>query len=441
VNVGRVDADFDGDGFSDVASGAWASDAERGRVHLYFGSDTGVADAPDLTVSGEPGARLGYSVAFAGDVNADGFADLLVGAPAHPDGARAYLFHGGPRASLGAALAAGDAAETLRAPTAGTSFGFEVAGAGDVDGDGRSDFLVGAYADGGAATPEATAWLYRAAGTAPHPLAIAGAAVDDAADADGGPGTYLALGALGDVDGDALGDVVVASPTWSAGRGRVEVHLGRDLADGTRGAALVLEGGEAGEGLGRSAAGGGDFTGDGYDDLIVGSEVGHATVYAGGPAMDATADVSLAAPSGPSDPQGFGRAVAAIGDFQGDGAEDVAVGAPNAVRSGRTDEGWVLLYFGGAAADGDVDRGILGLRADSRFGFALASPGDVDGDGLDDVVIGAPGDHTASGSVGDGRVHLLLGRDGPIPGPNQSLVAPGGDGSGGRFGFSVGAGR
>ena len=452
VNVGRFDGDFNGDGFADVLAGAWRSADNRGRAYLLYGfdddaavTDADLAAASPITFVGDSDAtsKLGYSVTFAGDVNADGFADVLVGAPEHTDGARAYIFHGRADLAPGTTVEAAQAEQIISAPEPDVSFGFEVAGAGDVDANGQADVLIGAFAND-ASAPRALAHLYLA-GAAASPattIEMPAAAQSSVTDANGAPGKFLALDGIGDINGDGFWDIVVASPTDADSTGQIAVFRGAAAMPSAPTPVLTLQGSSAGDGLGRSATFASDFDGDGFDDLLVGSEHQRVYLYTGGADMDATADFTFTGVDTPASPDGFGRTVASIGDFQGDGADDIAIGVPNSTYNSRENNGWVLIYFGGeSTADTAADRGILGSRADSFFGLALGSSGDLNADGTDDITIGAPGDRRDTGTTGDGRVYLLAGRDGSIPKPNQSLAAPAGDNSREAFGSSVGAGR
>src|SRR5262249_27141223 len=154
--------DVNGDGFDDVLVGAYTFDngqMDEGRAFLYMGSATGLASTPAWTAeSDQAGAWFGRSVATAGDVNGDGFSDVIVGAPLYTNGesseGRAFLYLGS------AGGLSSTPAWTAEANQAGAQFGFSVATAGDVNGDGRSDVIIGAphYTNG--ETQEGSAFVY-----------------------------------------------------------------------------------------------------------------------------------------------------------------------------------------------------------------------------------------------------------------------------------------
>jgi hypothetical protein len=154
----------------------------------------------------------------------------------------------------------------------------------------------------------------------------------------------------------------------------------------------------------------GDFNHDGWNDFIVGSynEAGtsglcHAYIFFGGPNMDAVPDVVLS--EGPAS-DNFGITVVGLGDFNGDGIDDVAVGARLAVTAGPH-AGKVYVYFGSESTDAIADLQILGLAASENFGGALASAGDVNNDGHPDLIVGATGE-----GVSDGKAYVYFGGPG-----------------------------
>jgi hypothetical protein len=164
----------------------------------------------------------------------------------------------------------------------------------------------------------------------------------------------------------------------------------------------VTMAGAAGEALGVSVAAAGDVDADGYDDVIVGAHghgtsLGHAYVYLGGSAMNATADVTL---TGEAATDQFGVSVASAGDVNADGRDDVMVGAH--IRSSSRGEAY--LYFGGASMDSGVDLSWEGEAPTNHFGVTVAPSGDVNADGIADALTGA---HTYGNSAG--RAYVIYG--------------------------------
>ena len=362
--------DVNGDGYADWAVSEPNSDAvgvDAGRVLVLFGGAVPNAVA-DLVIAGAAaGERFGVDVAGAGDVNADGYADWLVGASsASMDAGRAALYLGG---------AVPDAQPDLTmAGTLGERLGDVVAGAGDVNGDGYADWLVGAPDNdaGGADAGRATVYFGGAVPNASPDLTVSGDGAND--------NLGTAIAGAGDLDGDGLDDLALGVPY-------------DDIAVGTdAGSVLLVSNANAGAGVaewralgagathlfGAAVADAGDVNGDGYGDTVVGaptSAAGRATLYFGGPAADAVADLTLL---GTTLNDQFGTAVAGVGDLNGDGYDDWAVGASGS-DAGALDGGQATVYFGGAVPNATADLTITGTVIGNRLGDALAGAGDDNG--------------------------------------------------------------
>jgi FG-GAP repeat protein/VCBS repeat protein len=418
--------DVNGDGFSDVLVGAPLFDGghlDEGRAALYLGSSTGLATSPAWTAEGEQaGANFGHALFTAGDVNGDGFSDVIVGAPRHDAGladeGRAYVYLGSP-GGLGAS-----AAWTAQGSQFSELFGQSVATAGDVNGDFFSDVVVGAplFDNGQFNEGRASLYLGSPTGLATSP---AWTAESDQAGTFQDPTQFGAsVAPAGDVDGDGYGDVLVGAPGFDAGQtneGRAFLYHGSSLGL-SAGPVWTAEGDQASARLGHAVAPAGDVNGDGCGDVLVG-----APFFDGGQLDEGRALLFLGSSTGLAASPGWsvegeqvqahlGAALATAGDVNGDAFGDVLVGAPE-FDGGSQDEGQVRLYLGasaGLATSSSLERN--GEQLAAFLGFALATAGDVNGDGYGDWLAGAPG--LDAGQADEGRATVRHGSAGtlaPLP--------------------------
>jgi len=395
--------------------------AEEALAACGFGPtlDLSAADAKLRGVSG--GDEAGYVVSGAGDVNGDGRADLLVGA-AYQDGAAsdagaAYLV---TSASSGTSSLSG-AFATLRGSAAQDYAGEALAPAGDVDGDGYDDILVGTKGDDTAGSGAGVAWLLYGpvpAGTASLASLGVGLTGELAGDYAG-----CAVAGAGDVDGDGAPDLLIGAigeDTGGTSAGAAYLVLGAPVAGGLSGAAQKLVGAETGGRAGWDLDGAGDLDGDGLSDLIV------AAPYVDGADTDTGAVYLLLASSLPLDGSdvGLGTAdavltgslwdelagssVAGAGDVDADGYADVVIGSPGESTLGTAAGAAYLLL--GLPASGPLtaaDAVFEAQAAGTCTGSSVAGAGDVDGDGAADVLIGASCESTGGSEAG--AAYLVLG--------------------------------
>ena len=429
--------DVNGDGYSDVIVGAWQYDngeASEGRAFVYLGSSAGLSTGEAWTAESDQGAAfLGYSVATAGDVNGDGYTDVIVGAFGYSNGQT-----GEGRALVYLGSGAGpstSAAWTAESDQAGAAFGFSVATAGDVNGDGYSDVIVGApYYDNGQ-TDEGRAFLYLGSGAGLSTNAAWTAESDQASAVFGVP-----VATAGDVNGDGYGDVIIAAPSYDNGQtdeGRAFLYLGSG-AGLSSSAAWTAESDQNGAQFGSSAATG-DVDGDGFSDVIVSAysydndetDEGRAYLYLGSGAGLST-NAAWTAEGNQADAR-FGYPVATAGDVNGDGYSDVIVGS-HTYDNGQTDEGRVFLYLGSGA--GLSTGSAWTAESDQNgasFGYSVATAGDVNGDGYSDVIVGAT--LFDNGQTDEGRAFLYLGSGTGLS--TGSAWTAESDQAGAQFGCSV----
>ncbi len=357
-----------------------------------------------------PGDGFGSSVSGAGDVNNDGFADLIVGAWADDNNGNASgsarVFCGGTGAIL----------YTLSGDSEGDHFGWSVSGAGDVNNDGFADFIVGAPLDDNTGTNSGRVRVYSGA----NGSILYTFNGDNAQDQFG-----ISVSGAGDVNNDGFDDFIVGAhfdANNGFGSGSARVFSGAD------GSILYTFNGDSGnDRFGWSVSGAGDVNNDGFDDLIVGAylddnngaDSGSARVFSG---VDGSILYTF---NGDSGGDSFGYSVSGAGDVNNDGFADLIVGALLDDNSGAL-SGSARVFSG---ADGSILYTFNGNSAGDRFGTSVSGAGDVNGDGFDDLIVGAHlDDNTGDAS---GSVRILSGATGVI------LYTFNGNSANDQFGASV----
>ena len=371
-----VVADVNGDNLDDLVVGDALFSSFSGRAYILFGLATwpatvNLASAANVRLDGEePDDKAGWSLAV-GEVTGDGVTDIIVGAPGASTAwgshvGKTYVIRGGP--ALAGDLGLGTAASrtiTGRSQTNFSGLGEAVA-VGDFDADGIGDLGIGA--------PSTVASFVVSGGSGAGDLELAGSAADVTIKAGGSfPGEGLATG---DINGDVIDDVIIGAPYSDNSTGQVQVVYGSTshppgVSAVVGSAAHVIKGVTPGELFGTSV-GAADLNADGYDDIIS--------------------------------------------------------GAPLAAQAGQTHAGRVDVFFGGPGLNAFIDRAttpasvsIFGVN-DSWLGGQVSS-GDVNADGLDDLVAGAEFEDAPGGGIGNGAVHIFFG--GSFPATIDLSVTPG----------------
>ena len=367
--------DVNGDGYDDLIVGAYSYSilgTHNGKAYIYFGGAS-LNNTADITLTCAAAYdEFGHSVSTAGDVNGDGYADVIVGASGdNSKTGRAYIYFGGVSMDNTADL-------ILTGVTAFDAFGSSVSTAGDVNGDGYSDVIVAAS---GFLDDWGRVYIY-----------LGGISMDDVADVliTGEQNDRLGttISKAGDINGDGYDDIMVLS---SFDLGYVNIYFGGSSMNNT--ADVILNDGYAGDAFGYSFSTAGDVNGDGYSDVIVGAknsdvggtDAGRAYIYFGSSLMSGIADVTL---TGFIAGSLFGHSVSTAGDVNGDGFDDVVVGGYDDLNF--IPSAFVLIYFGGKSMDNTIDIVFKSDEVGQGFGRAVSSAGDVNADGLSDVVVGSP---------------------------------------------------
>jgi hypothetical protein len=420
LHVGPA-GDVNGDGHDDLLVGSWSDDADyqAGAAYLVLGSaaPASASLSTALVYTGEYMEDYASVVGAAGDVNGDGYDDFLVGAENNDNAGEAagaaYLVLGGATpasATLTSALA--------YTGEAGDHAGLSVSSAGDVDDDGYDDFLVGGPYSSVGATGGGVAFLVLG-GSAPGSTDLSSALRYGAENSNDRVGASVS--GAGDTDGDGYDDFVVGAFFNSDGAryaGAAYLVLGDATpASASLSSAFEYTGESGSDYAGLCVSGAGDVNGDGYHDFLVGALGNNDSATDAGAAYLVLGRVSPASASlstaveyrGESAGDFAGYSLSKAGDTDGDGYDDFVVGAySNDAAAYAAGAAYLVLGTPSPASDRlAATLRYTGAGADELAGAAVGAAGDVDADGYDDFLVGAYAKSTAGSA--SGAAYLVLG--------------------------------
>jgi len=447
--------DFNGDGIDDLLVG----NTDANASYVVFGSAGWSEQSLDLTgldgsngfkVVGEDSSDLiGFSVAAAGDFNKDGIDDLLIGAP-EADGnhfsqaaaGRSYIVFGTPHhtsSELAVAQLNGLNGVKLISAYKFGDFGTSVSYAGDVNGDGFDDVVIGApNADANGYDSGLTTLVFGSGDWSDiNPAVISSSYKSFKLNISGSSsysGSGYSVSHAGDFNSDGYDDFLIGEPTT----GKSYVIFGANqVADIGFGDRFELSGADR---LGYSVSDAGDFNGDGIHDVIIGSRLrgaGECYVVFGSPdRLNQQLTVSDLDGSngfkiiGVDSGDQVGSTVTSLGDVNGDGIDDLAIGAYGAGADwGETyvlygSNTWSAASFELAGLDETTGFQINGYDPSTESGAFLSSAGDVNGDGINDILIGTGKDGVNGTSSPDAYVVFGIKNQTPLIENAISLVGP-----------------
>ena len=434
--------DVNGDGYSDIVAGSPDYFLSVGRASLFYGSVSGISITPNWTYeTANLGEQLGSSVSTAGDVNGDGYADVIIGCPNFTNGenneGRALLFQGSSTGLSGTPNWINESNQVL------ANFGNSVFTAGDINGDGFSDVIIGAKLYDNGENNEGRTYVFNGSSSG-----LSSASNWTAVSGQTGSNYGFSVASAGDVNSDGYSDVIIGAPSFDNGEtdeGKFFAYYGSSSGLPAIPDYSAIEGNQTGAQLGFSVATAGDVNGDGYSDVLIG-----VPYFDNGQTAEGLVYLVFGSPSGleygvgwlaESNQAGalFGNCVSTAGDVNGDGYSDVIIGA-NRFDNGQTDEGKTFVWFGSSSGLGvngtplNADWTAESNQAGADFGISVASAGDVNGDGYSDVIIGA--DKYDNGDTDEGKFFAYYGTSAGLPAaPDYSAIE--GNQTNAKLGYSV----
>ncbi|WP_052055941.1 FG-GAP repeat protein [Myxosarcina sp. GI1] len=459
--------DINGDGFDDIIIGApiaynaAPNSFPAGKSYVIFGRENGFNSKLNLSaldgsngfvINGSNSFRgilgqtiasrslFGSSVSGAGDVNDDGIDDIIIGAPNANYGGESYVIFGSTNdfeSSLDISALDGSNGFVINNDVTEEYLGTSVSNAGDVNGDGLDDIIIGAP-DG---DPSGISYYGRGVSYVVFGSTSKFGSSFDLSTLDGSNGFAIngigdfqdsgfSVSEAGDINGDGIDDIIIGDPrakNYNVGESYVvfgstndfESSLDLSALDGSNG--FKINGIDGNDYSGHSVSGAGDINGDSIDDIIIGAfraadDAGESYVVFGSTkGFESSLDLSALDGSNGFKIDGIdanrfsdssfnagdflGSSVSDAKDINGDGIEDIIIGAPFADPNNSSDAGESYVVFGStkgfessldlSALDGSNGLKINGIDAGDSSGGSVSNAGDVNGDGIEDIIIGA----------------------------------------------------
>lgn len=489
-----VGSDFNGDGIHDLFVGADQNNDgpganNAGALYILYGAGT-LSETYQLngagvnvTILGKAATdRLGSRAASGGDINSDGFDDLLIGAYRNDDGGTdagaVYILLGSPNLAADIRMDGAGADSTVigKSPTdTDTLLGYGVGGGGDINGDGFDDAVMGAFFNDDEATDAGAVYILYGAASLTNTYDLDGTGVSVTIVGKATVDRFgTAVSSIGDFNRDGFDDILAGA--WLNDDGAVDagaiyvLYGGTSLSTNIRlngvGVNLTIIGKATSDLVGFMSTGTGDINGDGFDDLLTGSSNNADVTTSAGAGYifygrllgtqtldlaDSTENVKIT-PRAEADDISNGSALA-MGDVNDDGLHDILISADKYDKTGDAgpslnDEGAAFIIYGSSSLATSIPIGnsavtILGKGLQDYLGTSISGVGDVNNDGIPDILVSARGNNDTATDAG--AAYIVYGSESLSAsfnmagsGGNVTIL---GKASDDRFGFHLGGGR